>query len=84
MRFRWKGRSSRQAFVCSVVVRVSCRGLVIDRAIQDRLASGIYCDNPELVSEEILQSVRKEVARRLEVIAKENERTRRGGKRTAG
>lgn len=80
MRFRWNGKQSKVAFVESAAIRVMNRGMELEKAIEESLR--IHSSNPELLSDETLRRLRKEISDRLKEIEKGN--SRRGGKRTAG
>lgn len=63
-------------------MRVRCAGLEVTKAIRLTLENGRHCIHPELIPEDTLTRIQKEVEDLLQELEKGN--ARRGGKRTAG
>lgn len=63
--FRWIKPESDMAAAAMVVIRVSCSGMSIDRAIDDTLVMGGHCNNPNMISEDQRQRFRILVEEKL-------------------
>jgi hypothetical protein len=50
--FKWVKPDSDRAAAAMVVARICCRGMSIDRAIDDTLVLGGHCDNPNMISDD--------------------------------
>ncbi|GIO13574.1 hypothetical protein J19TS2_31290 [Cohnella xylanilytica] len=82
MKFRWTNSTSKTVVVVMALARIRCKGMDIDEAIRQTLGNGHHCKNPDLISEETLRRLRRDVEDRLKVLNTGN--TRRVGKRSAG
>lgn len=63
--FAWKNPSSDRAAVCMVLVKICCNGMSIDRAIDDTLVLGGYCNNPMMMTEDARMRFRQLVEEKL-------------------
>lgn len=82
MKFRWTNSTSKTVVVIMVLARIRCKGMDIDKALTETLHNGHHCKNPELIAEETLRRLRREVEDKLNAL--NTGKTRRVGKRSAG
>lgn len=48
-----------------MVARIKLKQISLDTAIKETLLTGYHCNNPELVSEETIQRIKKRVKEKL-------------------
>ena len=87
MRFAWSSRHARSAVVTMAMARVRCRGMDVERAVQETLQRGGHCRNPELIAAQTKLRLVKEVTDKLAALDRSAAgmgKARREGKRSAG
>lgn len=63
--FSWKKTGSDKAAIFMVLLKVFCQDMSVDRAIDDTLTFGGYCNNPHLISNDQRQRFRQLVEEKL-------------------
>jgi hypothetical protein len=68
--FKWIKGDSDKAAVAMVVARVCCKGMSVERAIDDTLVLGGHCNNSNMISDDARLRFRMLVEEKLNISIK--------------